>query len=152
MLQRILVDAAYSTEGAKRKYQRVRPFVAHGEVMCTPDQDKELRADGSYPSGHTALGWAYALVLAQVDPGRADRFIVRGRAYGESRMVCNVHWHSDVAAGRDMGAAVVARLHAEPAFRADMEVARAEMAALLASGAHPPRRDCAAEAAALSMK
>lgn len=149
MLQRILVDAAYSTEGAKRKYQRVRPFVAHGEAMCTPDQDKELRADGSYPSGHTALGWAYALVLAQVDPGRADRFIVRGRAYGESRMVCNVHWQSDVIAGRVMGAATVAHLQSVPEFVEDVGIARAEIARSRSSGT-VPARDCASEAAALS--
>ena len=70
-------------------------------------------------------------------------------AYGESRNVCNVHWHSDVVQGRTIGAGVVARMHAEPAFRADLEAARSELAAVRARNAKPSR-DCAAEAAALT--
>ncbi len=46
------------------------------------------------------------------------------------------------------GAAAVARLHADPVFRAQPDGARGEVDALLASG-ESPARDCAAEAAAL---
>ena len=64
-------------------------------------------------------------------------------------MVCNVHWESDVVAGRILGAGVlVARLHADASFREDLEAAKAEFAAVRAKGLKP-RRDCAAEAAAL---
>jgi hypothetical protein len=48
-----------------------------------------------------------------------------------------------------MGAAVVARLHADPTFLADLEAAKAEFAALRAKGV-PPTGDCQAEAAALA--
>lgn len=48
-----------------------------------------------------------------------------------------------------MGAAVVARLHAEPEFRAAIEAAKAELVAVRAKGLSP-QRDCEAEAAALS--
>ena len=48
-----------------------------------------------------------------------------------------------------MGAAVVARLHADPAFRVDLEEAKAELAAVRAGDAKPSR-NCTAEAAALS--
>ena len=64
-------------------------------------------------------------------------------------MVCNVHWQSDVIEGRFMGAAVVARLHADPQFRADVEAARAELADVRAKGLKPTR-DCPAEAEALA--
>lgn len=151
LLRRSRTDAAAVSDAAKDLHQRPRPFMANGEATCTPEKEAGLAGNGSYPSGHTSIGAAWALILAELAPDRATQILDRGRHFGHSRMVCNVHWHSDVAAGRDMGAAVVARLHAEPAFRADMEVARAEMAALLASGAHPPRRDCAAEAAALAI-
>ena len=63
-------------------------------------------------------------------------------------MFCNVHWWSDVVEGQHMGAAAVARLHADPVFRAQLELARDEVDALLASG-EAPAGDCAAEAAAL---
>ena len=68
----------------------------------------------------------------------------RGRAFGESRVVCNVHWYSDVVAGRLMGASAVARLHANPAFRAELEAAKAEFAELQAKGVGPTR-DCGLE-------
>ena len=108
-----------------------------------------LEKDGSYPSGHTAVGWAWALILTEIAPDRTDAILARGRAYGESRNVCNVHWHSDVVQGRLLGASTVARLHAEPAFRADLEEAKAELAAVRAQKL-APERDCAAETAALA--
>jgi hypothetical protein len=54
-----------------------------------------------------------------------------------------------VAWGRVVGAATVARLHGDPTFRADLDAARDEMAAIRAKGS-PPNRDCKAEDAALA--
>src|SRR5664279_6248630 len=51
---------------------------------------------------------------------------------------------------RFMGAATVARLHADPTFLADLEAAKAEFAALRAKGV-PPTGDCNAEATALAL-
>ena len=48
-----------------------------------------------------------------------------------------------------MGAAAVARLHADPAFRAELEAAKAELAAVRAKGLKPTR-DCQAEADVLA--
>lgn len=50
--------------------------------------------------------------------------------------------------GRVVGAAAVARLHADPAFRHAIEAARAELAAVLRERLQP-QRDC--EAGALSL-
>ena len=150
LLRRTRTDGAVVSDAAKALYNRTRPFVANGEGTCTPDKEAGLAENGSYPSGHTSIGWTWALVLAELAPERVDAVLARGRAYGQSRLVCNVHWASDVAAGREMGTAVVARLHADATFRADMDAARKELAQVRASGAHPPRNDCAAEAAALA--
>jgi acid phosphatase (class A) len=146
LLRRSLADAGLSTYAAKNLYQRERPFVANGQPTCTPDEEPMLRDDGAYPSGHAALGWAWGLILAELAPERADALLARGRAFAESRVVCNVHWASDVAEGRTMGAAAVARLHGDPVFRAQLELARREVAALRASGAQPAG-DCAGAAA-----
>ncbi|WP_428423421.1 acid phosphatase [Pararhizobium sp.] len=151
VMQRVLTDAGLSTYGVKNKYNRVRPFVAHNEGTCWPDQEPLLRSDGSYPSGHTAAGWGWALVLAQVNPERANELLSRGLAFGQSRVICNAHWQSDVDAGRVMGAATVARLHVDPAFLADVEAARGEVEKAKAAG-EAPKADCSAEAAALSQK
>jgi acid phosphatase (class A) len=148
LLRRTIADAAQSTGKAKNRYSRVRPFVVNKQPICTPETQQYI-TDGSYPSGHATVGWAWALILTEVAPERTDAILARGLAFGESRAICNVHWPSDVAAGRVMGAGVVARLHADAAFRSDLEAARAEVAALRSKGA-PPLRDCAAEAAALA--
>jgi len=150
LLRRTLADAGLSTYTAKNNYQRKRPFMKNNEPTCTPDEEAHLMKDGSYPSGHTAIGWAWALILTEIAPDRADAILARGRAFGESRNVCNVHWHSDVVEGRFMGAAAVARLHADPSFRAEIEAAKAELAAVRAK-VLKPTRDCQAEAKALSV-
>jgi acid phosphatase (class A) len=72
----------------------------------------------------------------------------RGRAFGESRLVCNVHWASDVIEGRVIAAATVARLHANPDFLADLRNAKSEIEAARSKGL-PPQRDCHFEAEAL---
>ena len=149
LLRRTLADAGFSTYYAKSHYQRQRPFVVNDEPICTPEEKEFLVTNGSYPSGHTAIGWAWALILSEVAPDRATAILLRGRAYGESRIVCHVHWYSDVVAGRMMGAATVARLHADPGFRADLEKAKSEFAAQRFRGVKPTR-DCQAEADALS--
>ncbi|OPY71587.1 MAG: Major phosphate-irrepressible acid phosphatase precursor [Syntrophorhabdus sp. PtaU1.Bin058] len=148
LLRRIRTDASRSTHSAKSKYMRVRPFVVNNQPTCSPDEEKSLRKNGSYPSGHTTIGWAWALALTEIAPDRANAILARGRAFGESRLVCNVHWQSDVTEGYFMGTATIARLHGDPSFRADVEAAREELAAVRARGLKPTR-DCKAEAEAL---
>ncbi len=149
LLRRTLSDGGLPVYAAKNHYNRPRPFVVNNEPTCTPKGERFMRKDGSYPSGHTAFGWAWALILTEIAPERTDAILARGRAFGESRMVCNVHWYSDVVAGRMVGAGAIARLHAEPEFRAAVEAARSEVAAARAQGLEPTR-DCATEAEALN--
>jgi acid phosphatase (class A) len=149
LLRRSLTDAGLATYAAKNTYKRARPFLVDGAPICTPDERAALENDGSYPSGHTSAGWAWALILTEIAPDRADALLARGRAFGDSRMICNVHWRSDVEEGRFVGAATVARLHADPGFVADVAQAKAEIAAARAQGAAPVR-DCAEESAALA--
>ncbi|WP_244493011.1 acid phosphatase [Bosea sp. Root670] len=149
MMQKMLSDFGLSTYGVKNKYNRVRPFVVHNEATCRADQEAILRNDGSYPSGHTAAGWGWALVFAQINPERADALFKRGIEFGQSRVICDAHWQSDVDAGRIMGAATVARLQTNPTFLADLKAAKVEVKAAKAKRL-PSTAECAAEAAALS--
>jgi len=149
MLQRTQVDAGhYSVHHAKDHYQRARPFMVSGEPTCTPDQEPGLRLNGSYPSGHTAIGWTWALMLAEIAPDRATEILNRGRSYGHSRVVCNVHWYSDVVQGQALAASLLAGLNGNAEFAADLAKAREEVAAARALDLPLPH-DCAAEAAAL---
>ncbi|MEA3278398.1 MAG: phosphatase PAP2 family protein [Pseudomonadota bacterium] len=149
LLRRTLADLGLATYSAKKVYQRERPFMTNGKPVCTPEEETTLRKDGSYPSGHTAVGWGWALILSELAPDRAEAILARGRAFGESRNVCNVHWYSDVVAGRTVGSAAVARLHANEAFLAAREAARADIDRARRDGL-TPQHDCAPEAAALA--
>jgi acid phosphatase (class A) len=146
LLRRAAADLGLSGYGAKRKYMRPRPFMANGQPSCTPDWEVLLRKDGSYPSGHSAVGYGWALLLAEIIPDRAAQLVARGRAYGDSRRVCNVHWLSDVEEGRVTAAAVIARLHAAPEFQRDMADAKKEFAKIRSTAAAP---DCNTDAAGL---
>ena len=114
LMRRSMTDLGLSTYPAKNRYQRKRPFMVNNQPICTPANEQALRGDGSYPSGHTAVGWGWGLILSTIAPERSDALIARGRAFGESRSICNVHWISDVQAGELMGSATTARLQADP--------------------------------------
>jgi acid phosphatase (class A) len=149
LLRRSLTDIGLASYSAKNVYQRQRPFMVNGEPICTPDDEEMLRTDGSYPSGHTSIGWGWALILTELSPDKTDEIVARGRSFGESRNVCNVHWYSDVVAGRMVGAAAVSKLHNNEQFLAAMDAARADIARARAAGL-TPTIDCEAEARALA--
>ncbi len=151
LMRRAMIDASASTKRAKQHYSRTRPFVLNGQPTCRPLDEPALRKNGSYPSGHAAIGWTWALILSEIAPDQADAILARGRAFGQSRVICNVHWESDLIEGRFMGAATVAVLHTNPGFRADLESAKAELAAARSKGLGPTR-DCKTEAAELAQQ
>ncbi|MCU6455552.1 phosphatase PAP2 family protein [Sphingomonas sp. A2-49] len=125
LLTRMRGDVASAVRAVKPGYGRRRPFLADPGPICQPREP--LAADFDYPSGHTSWGTAASLVLAELMPDRAGPLLARGRDYGESRIVCGAHNASAVMAGRQAAAAVVARLHGDPAFRRDLATAREEL-------------------------
>jgi len=151
LLQRSMIDGGLATYAAKNHYQRIRPFVHYKEATCYPKDEEALRKDGSYPSGHTAIGWTWALLLTELAPESSDALLARGRSFGESRLICNAHWQSDILEGRAVAAGAVAKLHADPVFRADMQAAAAEIAAQR-SAAPLDAGSCADEQTALQTR
>lgn len=127
LLKRSMVDAGLSTYRAKNHYQRIRPFVKNNVSSCLPEHEEVLEADGSYPSGHTAIGWMLALVLTDLVPEKQDQLLKRGYEYGQSRVVCRAHWQSDTTVARMMASATFARLQSDPTFVAQLRLARSEM-------------------------
>lgn len=95
------------------------------------------------------MGWAWALILSEIAPNQQDQILQRGREFGESRNVCNVHWYSDVQAGLLMGAATVAQLQANPVFRADLRAAAAEVKAQQTLNPNANGVECALDQKAL---
>lgn len=133
LMRRVMTDAGLSTYAAKNYYNRVRPFVVNSSKTCTPDQEEILRKVGSFPSGHAAVGCAWSLILIEIFPHNKEAILKRGYDFGESRVVCNAHWHSDVEMGRIMGKATVECLFANQSFREDLVGVKEEMFEVLAA-------------------
>ncbi|HUD30163.1 MAG TPA: phosphatase PAP2 family protein [Novosphingobium sp.] len=91
-----------------------------------------LAGNGDYPSGHSAHGQHVALILAAIAPDRATQLLARGREYAESRWICGSHTQSATEAGLLSGSAIFAAELNSAEFRADLERARTELAALRA--------------------
>ena len=151
LMRRTMTDLGLATYPAKTKYARKRPFLENGQPICTPQDNARLARDGSYPSGHSAIGFGWSLLLTEIAPDKAAELIARGRAMGDSRRVCNVHWLSDIEEGRTTAAATVARLHGIPEFESDLRVARQELAKARADG-KSTQVDCVKEAEALAQR
>jgi acid phosphatase (class A) len=149
LLMKVAPDASRVTNRPKDIYKRPRPYLRDEGDICLP-RDPALAASPDYPSGHNTWSWAVGLIMAELVPDRAEPILRRARAFGENRLVCGVHSLSAVEAGRDNGAILVAALHGNAQFRADLDAARAELAAVRAAGPAPDGAFCAKEAAMMA--
>lgn len=127
MLHRIELDVRTVGGPAKAAYDRKRPLIGNDAPICVPREDW-MKTNASYPSGHSMTAWSWALLLTELKPDRGDTLLAVGKAGGDSRVVCGVHFPTDVEAGRTLGAAMMARLHADAAFQADLKKAKREIA------------------------
>lgn len=132
LVKKIVADAGdLSTREAKNHYKRPRPYMLFGESTSVPQDEEALSHNGSYPSGHTAEGWAVALVLAEINVANQNAILQRGYDYGTSRVIVGYHWQSDVDNARIVASAVVARLHADEGFIEQLAKAKAEFLTLV---------------------
>jgi len=138
-------DTSRETNIAKVHFRRLRPFLIDDGKTCQPVE--EMKDSFDYPSGHTTGGWTWALVLADVAPDRASQIFARGRAYGESRIVCGAHNATAVDAGRLSASVTMSFVQNTKAYRKDMVAARKEFAA--ARKTAPAPTQCEAQAALL---
>lgn len=110
----------------KAAFGRSRPWVVDPTLVGCDHADDKPKS--SYPSGHTTMGYAMAVVLADLIPDRSQAILARAQEYAEDRLVCGVHFRSDIVAGQALGTAVAVQLLHAPAFQADLEAARRELA------------------------
>lgn len=112
----------------KDLYKRPRPPVV--DPAITPCE--KLTGSPSYPSGHSTGGHLMAIVLADMVPEKRAAIFDRVEEYAHNRLVCGVHYPSDVEAGRIAGAVIAAMLMQNEQFKRDFAPARAELRHALA--------------------
>ena len=102
--ERLQQDEKDIVSSSKKAWNRPRPFLLNSELKpCC-----QVRPDSpSYPSGHATFGQLNAVILANMVPEKSKEIFDRGEQYGRNRMVCGVHFRSDVEAGK-IGATVIA--------------------------------------------
>ena len=127
LINRMKEDAgSYATRCTKNFYKRTRPYALYDEPTAVPEAEEGLRNNGSYVSGHSAIGTSVAMVLATINPERQDQLFKRGLDFGESRWIVGFHHYSDVKAGQMVGALVLPALLNNEEFRTQLFKARAE--------------------------
>lgn len=148
VLERASTDTLRETAQAKKFYHRHRPYTIDSGQICQSRSElydiKDHRVSYDYPSGHTTLGWTYALILASLVPDHTQRILERGRSYGDSRFICGAHNESAVEAGILSATATMRAVASTHAYQADLAKAWIELTSLRASGTAP--QNCAAEA------
>ena len=134
VLSRGVFTIRLSATKPKATYMRTRPYAYFNEPTLVPEEEDELRTNGSYPSGHTVRGWGMALLLCEINPAAQDELFKLGYEWGQSRVIAGYHWQSDVDASRMLAAACYARLHTCQAFLDDMTAAKKEFEKLKSKG------------------
>ncbi len=150
LVSRANLDSRAAANYLKDLYKHKRPFqVAPADVCVSAEGKAALEKNPDYPSGHTTASWETGLVLAELAPDAATGILARARAFGESRVICGVHNLSAVQAGWMTATSIFAAQNASAAFRADVEAARGELAALRKAAKSAPE-GCASDAEVLS--
>ena len=125
-MDKVLATTHACNHKSKSRIMRKQPFIQFNEPTPVPEDEEKLRTNSSYPSGHTSMGWALALVLAEINPDRQDEILKRGFEYGESRVIVGFHYQSDVDAARVITSALINRLHANDEFMFQLQKAKEE--------------------------
>ncbi len=110
----------------KDEFKRPRPWIVDNSLKSCKRGDEPL---SSYPSGHTSMAFSMGQVLARLVPDKASAILARAARYGQSRIVCEQHFRSDVTAGQELGTLIAERLMSNSKFAAAFSSARRELIA-----------------------
>lgn len=149
MVEKAGADTSRGSNVAKDYFKRLRPYQIDDGEVCQSKID--LANSYDYPSGHTTRGWTWAELLAELVPEHAGAILARGRAYGESRIVCGAHNASAVEAGRLTAASILAVVHASSVFQSEFGAAKGELDVLRADAKTPHPQGCADETSLVAL-
>lgn len=101
-----IADASVVTEALKLATNRQRPSYGTGNGPFWPDGTAVYTTDGSFPSEHATVSWAFAHVVADETPGHFWLHLglyAAATAVSVTRVTSRNHFPSDVVAGSAIG-------------------------------------------------
>ena len=107
----------------KSHFARPRPY----EIDSAIEPVVPKPGNDSYPSGHAAMAYADAIILARLVPARKSDIMARARQYAQNRVIGGVHYPSDVEAGRVAAILYVKALWGDAEFQCDFAAAKNEI-------------------------
>ena len=129
LFDKVKYNAGYESKLFKNHFMSKRPYQVDPDIhACVAPKPSNL--DRSYPSGHTTMGYAMGIVLANLIPEKSKEIMERSRLYGENRVNCGAHFPSDVTGGQVLGTLVAKELIRNQDFKLLMNEARDELAQL----------------------
>jgi acid phosphatase (class A) len=107
----------------KSVFQRPRPYQTDKTLhpVC-----ELTEAPNSYPSGHALTGYLEAFTLAEIVPEKRVEIMARADDYAHNRLVCGVHYPSDIEESQRVAYLVFGYMMATPRFEQDLAAAKAE--------------------------
>jgi len=150
LMTRLLADSDAVSRRLAELHPRRRPIAVDRDLQPCQRIDAATRDTPSWPARGAVAGKVYGEMFAQLAPDRAEAARARGFEIGHSRAICRMNWLPDVEAGVRVGRRVYVAAHDTADFQADLEAARAEVAAARAEGLTNP--SCAAERRALELR
>lgn len=120
----VRTEEKLAADAAKAVFKRDRPWIADTALKsCSKDDAPQ----SSYPSGHATMGYSMGVVLAHLAPEKAQPIMARAAFYAESRLVCGMHFRSDIEAGQALGTAVALELLQNATFKTEFDAAVEEL-------------------------
>ena len=126
LFEKVKYNAGYESRLFKNHFMSKRPYQVDDDIhACVAPKPSNL--DRSYPSGHTTMGYAMGIVLADLIPQKSKEIMERARLYGENRINCGAHFPADVVGGQVLGTLVAKELINNQEFKLLMNEVRDEL-------------------------
>lgn len=127
LFDRIVATEDVVDDHAKKAFSRPRPYMLDEQIHPLLKKSKS----GSWPSGHSTIGYLMATVLGEMVPEKRNELFTRAAGYAENRLVAGFHYRSDTVMSRTGAALIAQKMEEQPDFKTEFDAAKAELRAQL---------------------
>ncbi|NMC23910.1 MAG: phosphatase PAP2 family protein [Serratia sp.] len=123
LFDRVIATEDVVDDHAKKAFNRPRPYMLDEQIHPLLKKSKS----GSWPSGHSTVGYLMATVLGDLVPEKRNALFARASVYAENRLVAGFHYRSDTVMRRTGAALIAQKMAEQPDFQAEFDAAKTEL-------------------------